>query len=252
MKILAYIRSTLAEPFQGKQLYEKGASVVISNKVVTKTLGTFMLIPPDPVSLSLNDAQNFIDRTLKLKERIVKTKEVTIFPKKYKTEELEALNLKNVYEVLKIDPEAEVIRQVNPEKIYSFIQSGANTMISLMTAVESFANVMIPKDHKEKVFKKGAEVELDKNGIVRWCSTVEKLEILGRIHNKADFKSKSHWQSFLDIKKLRDDFIHFKQAHAHIDSIWNPMVVGLVDSDLQKFYNDTVTLIKYFRSEYFD
>lgn len=253
MKILAYIRMKLAKPFQGEHLHAAGSSVVISSKVVTKTLGAFSLIPPDPVSLSLNDAQNFIDKALKLKERIVLKKgNATVTSQKYTPEELRALGVKSVDDVLKIDPEAEVVQQIDTDKMYSFIQAGADAMTSLITAVESFANVMIPRDHTEKFIRRKIEIEYDKDQMVRYLRIEDKLEIIGRILSKTDFKGKSYWESFLNIKKLRDDFIHFKQAHAHINEIWNVLVVGLIDSDLQKFYDDTVALIKYLRPEYFD
>jgi len=254
MKILAYLRFKLAEPFQGEHLHEKGAAVVLNSKVVTKTLGIFLLIPPDPVSLSLNDAKNFIDKTLKLKERLSHSisNVATVESKKYTPEQIRVLGLKSVEDILRVDPEAEVIRTIDTEKMYSFIQASADAMTSLMTAVESFANVMIPRDHKEKIIRNKIEIELDKDGIVRKLGVENKLDILGRLLGKTDFKSHAHWQSFLDVKDIRDNFIHFKQAHAHINSIWNPMVVSLIDSDLEKFYNDIILLIKYLKPEYFD
>ena len=55
MKIKPYFKTTLAEPYQGKYLHEAGAEVVMNMHVKSKTLGDFMVLLPDLVSLNLEN-----------------------------------------------------------------------------------------------------------------------------------------------------------------------------------------------------
>jgi hypothetical protein len=107
MKIKPYFKSTLAKPFQGKHFHDVGTSVVINTEVRTKSIGDFILMLPDPVSLNLNNAQGFIDKCGKLKERIDKAKESTVMSKVL-TEE--AIRGRTNEEIKKLDPAADIFR----------------------------------------------------------------------------------------------------------------------------------------------
>lgn len=250
MKIKPYFKSTLAKPFQGKHFHDVGTSVVINTEVRTKSIGDFILMLPDPVSLNLNNAQGFIDKCGKLKERIDKAKESTVMSKVL-TEE--AIRGRTNEEIKKLDPAADIFRVLDNDKVFEYVQSSMGVVVSLITAVESFVNLIIPADHTvERINRKGEKETLDKAQIVRKFSIEDKLEIVAAVKAKADLKQQTFWNSFKTVKDLRDDIIHFKKMDNNINQMWRPIIESFFDSDLQKFFDDVVAMIVYLHPDYLE
>jgi len=248
MKINPYFRSTLAKPFQGKVLHEVGTPVVISAEVQTKALGKFLVIVPDPVSLNLNNAQNAADKCEQLRIRINSSKQFTVFSK-ILIEEKQIAGL-SPEKVLSLDPQANILRKLDEQKVYEYMQSSMGIIVSLITSIESFLNLTIPYDYTLEVERKGIKELLDKAQIVRRFSIEDKIELIGKIKNKEKVKQEPFWSTFKEIKGLRDEIIHFKNTDKKVGEIWNPILVFLFDSDLQKLIDDTITLIDYFHPDY--
>lgn len=250
MKIKPYFKTTLAKPFQGKHFHDAGASVVMNMEVRTKTLGNFLVMLPDPVSLNLNNAQGAINRCLSLKERIDSVKGFTVFTKVLSEEDIRGLSPE---QIKALDPEANILRTLNEEKVFEYIQSSMGLVVSLITAIESFVNLIIPHDHTfDKANSKGEIKILNKEEIVKRCTIEDKLEIVAKVKEKLDLKQQPFWKSFKEIKDLRDEIIHFKKMDNKIDQMWNPIIIYLFDSDLQKLLEDTVALINFLHPTYLE
>ena len=248
MKVKPYFRTTLAEPFQGKHLHKAGAEVVMNMHIKTKTLGDFIMMLPDPVSLNLNNAQNFVDKCEKLKERINKAHKFTVFSKTLTEEKIAG---KSKEEIHSMDPDADFFRELDSDKIFEYIQSSMGVVVSLITAVESFVNLIIPHDYSlKRVNSKGVTEILDKTTMVRKLSIIDKLELVATIKSKDNLKQQKFWSTFKAIKDLRDDIIHFKKMDNKIDQMWTPIVVSFLDSDLQVFFDETVSLISFLHPDY--
>lgn len=250
MKVKPYFRTTLAKPYQGKYYHEAGTSVVMNAEVDTKSIGKFLIMLPDPVSLNLNNAQNAIDRAETILERINKSKKITVFSKILTEEKIQELTKD---QILKLDPNANVLRNLNDEKIFEYMQLSMGIVISLITSVESFLNLIIPHDYTVKKSNKvGDDVTLDKLHIVRRFSIEDKIELVGAIKKRENVKQEKFWSSFKVVKNLRDEIIHFKKMDSKIDQMWTPILVSFFDSDFQVFFDDTVKLINYLEPEYLE
>ena len=247
MKIKPYFKSTLAEPFRGKHLHTVGAEVVMNMVVKSKTIGDFIIMLPDPVSLNLNNAQGFINKCEKLKERVNKAKQYTVMSKVLSENQIQN---NNIEEIRRLDPNAEVFRVLDNDKVFEYIQSSIGVVVSLITAVESFVNLIIPHDYLLERLNKGVIETLDKATMVRKLSISEKLELVAKIKNKEDLKQQKFWTTFKEIKSLRDQIIHFKKMDNNINEMWSPIVVSFLDSDLQEFFNDTVSMISFLHPDY--
>lgn len=248
MKVKPYFRTTLAEPFQGKYLHEAGTEVVMNMHIKSKTLGDFIVMLPDPVSLNLNNAQNFIDKCEKIKERINKARGFTVFSKILTEEKIVG---KSKEEINFMDPDADFFRTLDNDKVFEYIQSSMGVVVSLITAIESFVNLIIPHDYfLERVNSKGVIETLNKSDIVRKLSIIDKLELVATVKGKDNLKQQKFWNAFKTIKDLRDDIIHFKKMDNKIDQMWAPIVISFLDSDLQAFFDETVSLISFLNPNY--
>lgn len=251
MKIKPYFKTTLSEPYQGKYYHETGASVVMNMLVNTKSIGDFLVIIPDPVSLNFNNAQNFIDKCEALKKTINKSKKSMIFSDVFKDESsLVGLAIEKIKE---IDPNVKIYRDLDSNKVFEYMQSSMGVFISLVTAVESFLNMIIPYDYIiEKENKNGEKQIFDKDQIVRQFSIEDKIELVVNIKRKSDIKQQKFWQSFKEIKKIRNEVIHFKKTEKKIDELWSPIIVSFFDLDLYKVFDDTVELINFIEPSYLE
>jgi len=248
MRINPYFRTTLAEPFQAKHSHEAGAEVVMNMHVRSKTLGDFIVMLPDPVSLNLNNEQNFIDKSEKLKERINKVRGFIVFSKILTEEKIAG---KSKEEIHSMDPDADFFRELDNDKVFEYIQTSMGVVVSLITAVESFVNLIIPHDHSiERTNSKGVVEILDKTAMVRKLSIIDKLELVATVKGKDSLKQQKFWATFKIIKDLRDDIIHFKKMNDKINKMWTPIVVSFLDSDLQDFFNQTVSMISFLHPNY--
>ncbi|MDB4940246.1 MAG: hypothetical protein JWO40_671 [Candidatus Doudnabacteria bacterium] len=250
MKINPYFRTTLAKPFQGKFLHEAGAEVILNIPINSKTIGNFIIMLPDPVSLNLNNAQAFIDKWVKLKERINKSKNFTVYSSALSEDDISG---KSQEQIKHLDPNANFYRTLDEEKVFECIQSSIGVVISLITAMEAFVNVVIPHDYiLQRTNKRSEKENLNKDSIVKKLSISEKIILIADIKGKADLKEQVFWSTFHEVKKLRNDIIHFKKTDANINNMWAPIIIGFLDSDLQKFFDHFVIMIDYLHSGYLD
>lgn len=72
------------------------------------------------------------------------------------------------------------------------------------------------------------------------------IVMLATVKGKDNLKQQKFWNAFKTIKDLRDDIIHFKKMDNKIDEMWTPIVISFLDSDLQVFFDETVSLISFY------
>lgn len=240
----------MAKPYQGKHYHEAGASVIMNAEVNTKSIGKFLMMLPDPVSLNLNNAQNAIDRAETILERINKSKQITVFSKMLTEDNIKGLSED---QIIKLDPNANIVRNLSDDKIFEYMQLSMGIVISLITSVESFLNLIIPHDYTIKRQNKNEEEEIiDKLYIVRRFSIEDKIELVADFKKRKGIKQEKFWSSFKEVKNLRDEIIHFKKMDSKIDQMWTPILVSFFDSDFQIFFDDTVKLINFLEPKYLE
>ncbi|MCX6797670.1 MAG: hypothetical protein NTX66_00400 [Candidatus Falkowbacteria bacterium] len=249
MKIKPYFRTKLSEPFQGKYYHEAGASVALTSAIETKSLGKFMVIIPDPVSLNFNNAVNFIERSKQIKQEIDNNKKMTVFSGKLNEKDIKGLNLNQIKE---LDKDADIFRDLENDKIFDYIQTTMGVVVSLVTAVESFLNMIIPFDYTVEITRQGEKKIIEKNEIVRRFSIEDKIELVEKCKGKTGIKQQKFWNSFKIVKELRDNIIHFKKTDSNLNQLWSPIIVLLFDIDFDKTFVDFVDLVNYLEPAYLE
>jgi hypothetical protein len=140
----------------------------------------------------------------------------------------------------------------NDKKEFDFLyilEQKMSAIIFAYTAIESFANESIPDDFiykNERQDKKCIE-QFTKIQIERFVSLDIKLgEILPQIIKVDSPKSTSIWQSYLNLKKIRDSIIHCKSSINNSDNeIWNE----LLSENIKNPCLEAKKVIGYFVSE---
>lgn len=97
-------------------------------------------------------------------------------------------------------------------RLYNYFESIQVAIVSMYTAIESFANICIPNDFiYEKKNQKGIKESYDKELIERYIPTSEKIDkILPIILECESPKGGKLWQDFKSLELLRNDIIHPK------------------------------------------
>lgn len=97
-------------------------------------------------------------------------------------------------------------------RLYNYFESIQVAIVSMYTAIESFANICIPEAYVyEKTNSKGIKESYDKNLIERYIATSEKIDkILPIILNCSSPKGTKLWEDFKTLESLRNDIIHPK------------------------------------------
>jgi hypothetical protein len=104
-------------------------------------------------------------------------------------------------------------------RLFDYFEYIQISIISIYTAIEALANVVIPYDYTlEKINQKKIKETWDKISIERWMSTVEKIgSIVPDILKIRSPKNESFWSSFLKLEELRNDIIHQKTSKDNQD-----------------------------------
>ena len=101
------------------------------------------------------------------------------------------------------------------DEFLNMLEMKMGSIVFAYTALESFANDLIPKEYTyktERNDKKCSEI-YDKSQIERNINLETKLDIiLPEILNIKTIKSDNLWSKFKELKKLRDRIIHMKSV----------------------------------------
>jgi len=107
----------------------------------------------------------------------------------------------------------------------------AASVILAFTALEAFANEMIPEDHIwRRKGKDAEEEEYDKERIERSLSLDTKLaDILPQVMSCTSPKGTKAWERYVELRQVRHRLIHLKDSDRHgsrpdADTVWGKLV----------------------------
>ncbi|MCQ2987950.1 hypothetical protein NLO72_01695 [Pseudomonas tremae] len=133
------------------------------------------------------------------------------------------------------------IRDEDVKRLYNYLEHIQTSILTIYTAVESFANIAIPNEHVY-TFKnsKGIVESYDKAAIERWLKTSEKIaDLLPSILSSEPPKGQPFWSRFKELESIRNDIVHQKtekQTHSRdinssfLGKLLNPDIFDVVDS----------------------
>lgn len=116
--------------------------------------------------------------------------------------------------------------------LFDYFEYFASEVIFSFTALEAFANEVIPPDftYEFKRDEKTDSVTLNKSEIERRVSLDEKLtKIIPKAHDIRSPKGLKPWPNYKELKKVRDRLIHLKSidrksSNAQHQTIWGLML----------------------------
>lgn len=142
------------------------------------------------------------------------------------------------------------------EDLFNGFEYYMASVIFAYTALESFANEIIPDEYKVELLRKDKKcTELySKNQIERNLTLKTKLsEILPEITSREIPKDKLIWNKFIEMEKIRHDIIHMKSSDRKgldsntkkisYDHIWNRLINNI---KLEDYSNLSVKIIVLF------
>ena len=96
--------------------------------------------------------------------------------------------------------------------VYNYLEKIEISIVFGYTAVESFANISIPKNYEHKFRdSKGIVHNYDKEAIERWLTLREKVAtILTSIFRTPKIETQKFWNNFLRLEEYRNNIIHQK------------------------------------------
>lgn len=208
-KPLSKLRFKLAQPFTLKSTHPAGSTVSIASKIPTKKFGEIILPIPDSTTIFLSRAEDLILNAQQLESKIIKQS-------KYK--KILSTEYRNLL-IIKIQ-----------------------AIIFLVSAVESFVNIMLPNNATYLHSKLG---QLDRNDIQKYLAISDKFSL---ITNGLSVKGDSvKWQRLNSLIELRNECIHFKD---HLLTVDINFFANLFDLDLQSELNLIEDVIKTIKVDY--
>ncbi|MGP2591852.1 hypothetical protein [Serratia marcescens] len=134
-------------------------------------------------------------------------------------------------------------------RLYNYFESIQMAIVSMYTAIESFANICIPHDYVyEKNNSKGVKESYNKELIERYIATSEKIDkILPAILNCDSPKGKKLWEDFKELESLRNDIIHPKTTNKNKETKEDSsFLCSLLADDFIKKVASGFDLVSYF------
>jgi hypothetical protein len=136
-------------------------------------------------------------------------------------------------------------------RFYNYLEHVQMSIIAIYTAIESFANLAIPKDFEKSVLNtKGIKEIWDKKAIERHWKTSDKIgDILPEVLQSESPKTLSDWSNFKSLESIRNDIIHQKtapkkeQGKLKVDS---GFVHKLLDEKIFELIESGFSLISFF------
>lgn len=239
MKIEPILKTTLAQDMppgpQGQPGHKKGAEVVVASMINSRNLGRFTVVTPNPVFFYLNSAERHILETKTLIKKINQSNK--------------EWHMYNDTDALPNDK----FRNLNKDQLYIYIEKTILIPIFLFTAIEAFANQVIPKSatYSRVQMRWPFYVRMDREQIERYLSTGEKLSLILRNAYGKNIKGVHLWDSFRKIKRLRDELVHLKIQDQSSVVAYNDLFLRLIDTDFEKLFDDTKEIMKFFVPSYF-
>lgn len=134
-------------------------------------------------------------------------------------------------------------------RLYNYLECMQSSIIAIYTALESFANIAIPKAYTyTSKNSKGVTETWDKAAIERWQKTSDKVAIfLPEILKCESPKSLSDWSRFKELEEIRNDIIHQKTVLKNgKDSADNIFLKKLMHKSIFDIIESGFSLIRFF------
>jgi hypothetical protein len=136
----------------------------------------------------------------------------------------------------------------NLTRLYNYLEHIQSSVIAIYTAIESLANVAIPRDYRlERKNNKGVTEVWDKEAIERWYKTSEKVsEILPSILSIESPKKLPLWSTFKELEDIRNDIIHQKTVDKKKHDVDSTFLRRLLQPTIFRAVESGFALISYF------
>jgi hypothetical protein len=134
------------------------------------------------------------------------------------------------------------------------ISEMAAAVLFSFAALEAFANHTIDQldeDAVVNVERRGSEVDIRRDDLVRTLSITEKLDrAVPALTGRASAKGSAEWRGFVELRRLRDGIVHIKDR-AYSSDPKDPAVFGrLIRGDASTCDRDALALIDKLRPEF--
>lgn len=154
-------------------------------------------------------------------------------PALYLSLAIDARNRRNFYNLLNLFIEHPKPQGIWPEEhtdLFGFFQEFAAEVIFAFTAIEAFANEVIPSGYVHKWTNSRREkVDLNASEIERQVSLDEKLRnVIPTAHNIKSPVGTLAWEKYQKLKKVRDRLIHLKSLDRRASGPEDQTIWGLM------------------------
>ena len=122
------------------------------------------------------------------------------------------------------------LKNSKPSMLYDMMEERIKAIVFAFTAIETFANEVIPTDFVYTRKTKKSSDSFDKHQIERYVPTDEKLtKVLPEVKQVTSPAGNDYWQVFMRLKDERDSLIHLKHKDKYLidvdtdegGDIWN-------------------------------
>jgi len=152
---------------------------------------------------------------------------------------------------------------IDNDSVFSFFTESCSGMIMLFAAVESYVNDLIERSANEKYYKIlpyklsfgrfAIFYKKEKNLTIEerlYLSIEEKIKkVLPTIFNFQSPAQEHFWQDFIQVKKLRNAFMHSTRSKSYgANRGENSVYAQLFDLDFERLVNSVGDLIKYLKT----
>lgn len=139
----------------------------------------------------------------------------------------------------------------NQEPLFDFCEQFAAHVVFAFTALESFANEVIPNEYTYTTIrgKKRQKVTYNRDGIERHISLSEKLaQVLPAALSVKSPKGLHVWRDYKKLKEVRDRIIHLKMADRSRTGPETPTIWGsMLRSSKEPFCDNAHKLMGHFK-----
>jgi len=226
--------SRLAKGFTSPEghVYKAGSPVTLVTITEIGKGQVLSFTTPSPPALALSIAIRAARRANELRKRLVFTEKVESYPLFHKKPEVERLI-------------------TNDRALYDFFEECMIAVAFSFQALETFSNTLIAEEVKRTYLlkRRKEELELSADELQRKASTEEKLgTVLPEILSMESPKGKEVWQSFKQLKRIRDMTTHMKahDAHSGVNVHRETIFYKFLHDKIEEFPVTAINIIAYF------
>jgi hypothetical protein len=192
MELVTHLAEAIPSAYPGGPSHEKGTLLYASFNIKTSDNQRISFAAPNAVAMLLNLAMTAANSASEMRQH---------------------LEFKNGFDP---DGACKVVPLEGTQATFAMFEQSLAAITFSFLALEAYCNYIISRNWKQPVKvkrKKGKMEELSHTDAERFLSTEEKIKsVLPKIFDVPTPAGKAIWQRFLELKKARDDSVHFKYA----------------------------------------